>query len=157
MTMGTTVRIPVTAKAFNCAAVHFLAVYNLQCQKRPVPLIQCLCGVGGSKSLQSSFFLLISYIISPPWYKWNKQQTKQTKGFGPQSCDIEIWVVQPASSALDFRMNLRKASEVLIPTTNTSSCNTKISYNRCFRSLPHFQLAAIFSDCMFARASNSSA
>ena len=39
--------IPITAITFSCAAIHLPAVYNLQRHQRPVPLLQCLYGVGG--------------------------------------------------------------------------------------------------------------
>ena len=39
--------------AFNCAAIDFSTVYNLPCHQRPVPLIPCLHGVGGWRSLES--------------------------------------------------------------------------------------------------------
>ena len=42
VTLGTGVRISVMAITFNCAAIHFLAVYNLQRHQRPVPLIPSL-------------------------------------------------------------------------------------------------------------------
>ena len=67
---------------FSCAAIHLLAVYNLQHHQRPVPLIPCLYGVGWRLKIHwvgksaCSVFLLISYIISPPWYNWNNN--KQT-------------------------------------------------------------------------------
>ena len=32
---------PVTDKTFSCAAIHFLAMYNLEHHQRPVPLIPC--------------------------------------------------------------------------------------------------------------------
>ena len=38
---------PVTAITFSCPAIHFPAVYNLQHNQRPVPLIQFLYGVRG--------------------------------------------------------------------------------------------------------------
>ena len=37
----------VTAETFNCAAIHFRTVYNLQHHQRPVPPIPCLYGVRG--------------------------------------------------------------------------------------------------------------
>ena len=36
----------VTAITFNCAAIHFTAVHNVQHHQTPVPLIPCLHGVG---------------------------------------------------------------------------------------------------------------
>ena len=47
VTMGTWVRIQITAVTFSFAAIHFLTVYNLQLHQRPVPLIPSLYGVGG--------------------------------------------------------------------------------------------------------------
>ena len=41
---------PITAIAFSCAAIYFLALYNLQHHHRPAP---CLYGVGGEISLES--------------------------------------------------------------------------------------------------------
>ena len=38
---------PVTAITFHRAAIHLLAVYNLQCHQRPVRLIPGLYGWGG--------------------------------------------------------------------------------------------------------------
>ena len=35
MTMGIEVRIPVTAITFSCDAIHFHAVYNIQCIQGP--------------------------------------------------------------------------------------------------------------------------
>ena len=46
-TLGTGVRILVMAITFNCTAIHFPVVYNLQGHQRPVPHIPCLYGVGG--------------------------------------------------------------------------------------------------------------
>ena len=37
---------PVTAITFSCAAIHFPAVYNLECHQAPAPLIPCLYSVG---------------------------------------------------------------------------------------------------------------
>ena len=60
----------VTAITFSWAAIHFLAVYRLQCRQRPFPLIPCLYGGGRlkipwvAKSVGSDFLLLISYSIS---------------------------------------------------------------------------------------------
>ena len=38
---------PVTSLIFSCVAIYFRAVYNLQRHQRPLPLIQCIYGVGG--------------------------------------------------------------------------------------------------------------
>ena len=53
VTLGTVVRIQVTALTFSCAAIHFQAVYNLQRYQRPIPLIPSLYSVGGERSLES--------------------------------------------------------------------------------------------------------
>ena len=74
---GTRVRILVIAITVNYAAIYFPAVYNLQHLQRSVPLIPCLYGVRRlkilwvSKCVHSGFPLLISYILSLPWYNWN--------------------------------------------------------------------------------------
>ena len=38
---------PVNTTTFSCAAINFLAVYNLWSYQKSVPIIPCLFGVGG--------------------------------------------------------------------------------------------------------------
>ena len=47
VTLGTGIRISVTAITFSCATIDFTTAHNLQSHHRSVPLITCLYGMGG--------------------------------------------------------------------------------------------------------------
>ena len=78
----------VTAITCSCPAIHFPAMYNLQCHERPVPFIPCLCVrlkiPWVSKSVGLSFLILkLKYC-----YYGVKQQNKTNL---KDACTEIVW------------------------------------------------------------------
>ena len=67
--------------------------------------------------------------------------------FSPPSSNIELWPVHPVPSTLEFRLNLNKASEVLIPTTSSGS--TRFYTTSIIAHYHTSNMAAVFSDHTF--------